>query len=161
MVSDCIVFWIISLDLSITKETWIHKKSQRDSFGTLVQPLYWVYITLYLREPFACECRTLSTSPSSLSTFPSAVTSRSSPPGMMPVCGGRVCPSGCGKYILRQSPEQSCYKRSSCDYPAPLLGLSRTDDTSLILYLPIFFIFFWTNSYLNGIYVTISNKWVF
>lgn len=72
------------------------------------------------------EYRTLSTFPSSLSAFPSAVTSRSSPPGMMLVCGGRVCPSGGGQYILRQSPEQSCYTRSSRDYPAPLLGATKT-----------------------------------
>lgn len=78
------------------------------------------------RSPVICEYRTLSTSPSSLSAFPSAVTSRSPPPGMMLACGGRVHPSGGGQYILRQSPEQSCYTRSSRDYPAPLLCATKT-----------------------------------
>ncbi len=78
------------------------------------------------RSPVICEYRTLSTFPSSLSAFPSAVTSRSPPPGMMLACGGRVRSSGGGQYILRQSPEQSCYTRSSRDYPAPLLCASKT-----------------------------------
>lgn len=100
---------------------------------------------LLKHESFACQCKTLSTFPSSLSAFPSAVTSRSPPPGMMLACGGRVCPSGCGQYILRQSPEQSCYTRSSRDYPAPLLGATKTASraeralTSLILCVPIFY----------------------